>query len=531
MLTLSSALHRLATNYADRPAIIDAEGEFTWAEYVDRIARAASLLQSLGVKRGDRFGIICRNSFRNAELMYAGYWMGAVPVPANYRLAVVEIADIFRDAECRVVAVEDHFKSLLEAEPLRPWAESALWVDPPIAGLAGSDYETSLAAATASPMHQASEDDDAVLQYTGGTTGRSKGVRLTHRNVLINALQISSQVHPRCSDIFMHVCPMFHSGDLLATPFMLAGACHLYLADFSGNALFEAIEKYRVTFVIMVPGMITRVLQEADPGRYDLSSLRTLWYGGSSLTAEWIVKALEAFKVDEIVQCYGQTESAPAVSLLLTDEHLLAVESGDHEILSSAGRVLPGIEMRFVDPQGCEVTPGDAGEIVVRGPNVSPGYINQPDATAEAFRDGWYYTGDIGRRDARGYIYILDRKRDMVITGGENVYTSEVEIALSKHPEVLECAVTGIPDNTYGEALLAAIVPVPGATLTDQQLIAFCRDYIGGYKIPRRYVFLDSLPRSTLHKVLKYELRRLYDDTGHARAEQATPNNHSGTKN
>lgn len=512
MLTLTSALRRAANVYGHKLAIVDPEGRFTWAEFVDRVARAASVLQSLGVKRGDRFGIICRNGFRNAELMHAGYWMGAVPVPANYRLAPVEIADIFTDAGCDIVAVEDHFESLLGAEALKPWAGDPLWIAPPSAGIDGRRYEALLADAAPAPMHEAAEDDEAVLQYTGGTTGRSKGVRLSHRNVVSNGLQVASTVHPRSTDIFLHVCPMFHSGDLLATAFTLAGAAHVYLPEFSGDAVFAAIEKYRVTFVIMVPGMIVMALKGADIARYDLSSLRTLWYGGSPLAVEWIVKALDAFKVADIVQCYGQTESSPAVTLLLTADHLEGIETGNPEILGSAGRLLPCIDMRILDSEDREVAPGEPGEIVVRGPNVSRGYINRPEETAVAFRDGWYHTADIGRMDERGYIHILDRKRDMVITGGENVYSSEVEAALSKHPKVLECAVTGVPDETYGEALLAAIVTVGGETLAEEELIAHCRDLIGGYKIPRRYVFLDDLPRNTLHKVLKHQLRETYGE-------------------
>jgi|TARA_B100001971_G_scaffold153315_1_gene142577 long-chain acyl-CoA synthetase len=510
MLTLTSALCRAAATYRDKLAIIDPEGQFTWAEFVDRIARAASVLQSLGVERGDRFGIICRNSFRNAELMYAGYWMGAVPVPINYRLAPIEIADILTDAGCKTVAVELYFEALLGADALKPWAASPLWITPLATPIEGQSYEALLSAAVPVPVYAAAEDDEAVLQYTGGTTGRSKGVRLSHKNVISNGLQVASTVHPRSSDILLHVCPMFHSSDLLATAFTLAGAAHVYLPEFSGDGLFAAIEKHHVTFVIMVPGMVVMALKGADISRYDLSSLRALWYGGSPLAIEWIVKALDAFQVADIFQCYGQTEASPAATLLLTADHLEGVETGNREILGSAGRLLPGIDMRIVDSEDCEVAPGEPGEIVIRGPNVSRGYLNRPAETVAVFRDGWYYTGDIGRIDDRGYLHVFDRKQDMVITGGENVYSSEVEAALSKHPKVLECAVTGVPDEAYGEALLAAIVTGPGETVEEEELIAHCRDLIGGYKIPRRYVFLDELPRSTLHKVLKHELRNIY---------------------
>jgi acyl-CoA synthetase (AMP-forming)/AMP-acid ligase II len=510
MLTLTSALHRAAKVYGHKLAIIDPEGEYTWAEFVERVARAAGVLQSLGVKRGDRFGIISRNSFRNAEIMHAGYWMGAIPVPANHRLAAPEIAAIFVDAECKIIAVEDHFRSFIEHDALGPWASDPLWLSSGSVEIDGRCYEALLSEAEPAPMFEADEDDDAVLQYTGGTTGRPKGVRLTHKNIVLNGLQIASAVYPKTNDILLHVNPMFHSGDLLTTMFTLVGATHVFIPEFSGDNVFAAIEKYRITFAMLVPGMIIRSLQESDASRYDLSSLRTLWYGASSLSVEWILKAVKAFGVQEITQCYGQTESAPAVTILGSVDHFEAIESGNLEILSSAGRVLPGIDIRLVDAEGLEVELGQPGEIVLSGSNVSPGYVNRPEETAAAFRDGWFYTGDVGRMDERGYLYILDRKRDMVVTGGENVYSSEVEIVLSKHPGVIECAVTGVPDETFGEALLAGIVAAPGKKPTEDELITHCRDYIGGYKIPRRFIFLDNLPKSTLHKVLKHELSALY---------------------
>ncbi|MBT4933896.1 MAG: AMP-binding protein [Rhodospirillaceae bacterium] len=510
MLTLTSALHRASKVFGSEPAVIDPEGEYTWAEFVDRIARAASILQSLGVKRGERFGIISRNSFRKAEIMHAGYWMGAIPVPANHRLAPPEIAAIFEDAECRVIAVEDHFRSVLGHQALKAWAGDPIWLVPQTTEIDGNNYESLLATAVPAPMGAVDEDDDAVLQYTGGTTGRSKGVRLTHRNVITNALQIASAIHPKMGDVHLHINPMFHSGDLLTTMFTLVGATHVYVPEFSGPKLFEAIQKYRISFAMLIPGMIIKALQEADPTQYDLSSLQKIWYGGSSLSVEWILKTLDAFKNVQLVQCYGQTESAPAVTLLLPADHAEALETGNTEILSSAGRLLPGMTINIVDANGQDVALGQPGEIVLSGPNLSPGYVNRPEETAAVFRDDRFYSGDIGRMDERGYLYVLDRKVDMVVTGGENVYSSEVEIALSQHPDVLECAVTGVPDDTFGEALLAGIVAAPGKNPTEQELIAHCREFIGGFKIPRRYIFLDNLPKSTLHKVLKHELSALY---------------------
>jgi acyl-CoA synthetase (AMP-forming)/AMP-acid ligase II len=251
-------------------------------------------------------------------------------------------------------------------------------------------------------------------------------------------------------------------------------------------------------------------LQEPEFESYDLSSFRQLIYGSSPMAAEWIRRMLARFRNVEIVQGYGLTETSPILTVLHMAEHERAVATGALEILKSAGRQIPGVDMKLVDTEDREVAADEPGEVVVRGPNVTEGYLKRPDATQEAFRDGWFYTGDIGRMDSRGYLYVLDRKKDMIITGGENVYSSEVEAVLYQHPKVHECAVIGVPDETYGEALFAAVVPAPGATLTDKELIAHCRGKIGGYKIPRRYAFLDALPKSAMDKILKTELRRTY---------------------
>ena len=216
----------------------------------------------------------------------------------------------------------------------------------------------------------------------------------------------------------------------------------------------------------------------------------------------------------EFIQAYGLTETAPLLTMLTMADHLRALEGGSPELLKSGGRALAGVDLRILDFDGRELASGEAGEVVVRAPNVAKGYLKCPQATAEAFRGAWFHTGDIGRMDADGYLYLLDRRKDMIITGGENVYSLEVEAALYEHPGVQECAVVGVLDATYGEALLAAVVPAPGAALSDEVLIAHCRSRIGGYKIPRRYLFLEELPKSAMNKVLKHELRRRYGGQG-----------------
>jgi long-chain acyl-CoA synthetase len=510
MLTLGSVLSRTSLLFGERPAVLDTEAQYSWRQFVNRIARAADVLRSLGISPGQRFAILCHNSFRQAELMQAGYWLGAVPVPVNYRLAPPEIAYILDNAECSLLLVEHVFAQLLQAEELAPWANNRLCLGGQENQLPGPRYDELLRTAKPVSRYDAREDEDAVIIYTGGTTGRPKGVRLSHRNIVINAMQLGLVVRPRQDDVYLHVAPMFHSADFLANPFVLAGAAHVFLPRFSGRAVLQAIQQFRVTCTLLTPTMIILALQEKDFHSYDLSSLRQIMYGSSPMAVEWIHKAMQRFRGVEFIQSYGLTETAPILTTLGMAEHEQASSGGSNELLSSVGRPLVGVELKIEDEQGRQVATGMPGEVVVRAPNVAKGYLKRPQATAEAFRDNWFYSGDIGRMDERGYLYLLDRKKDMIITGGELVFSLEVESVLYQHPGVRECAVVGVPDETYGEALLAAVVPAQDISLTDDELIAFCRGRIGGYKIPRRYVFLDELPKSAMNKVLKTELRQRY---------------------
>jgi long-chain acyl-CoA synthetase len=305
---------------------------------------------------------------------------------------------------------------------------------------------------------------------------------------------------------------MFHSAELLANPYILAGAAQVYLPKFSASALLEAIETHGVTSTLLTPTMLIMTLEEPSFDRYDLSSLRQVIYGSSPMAAEWIEKALQRLDGVEFIQAYGLSETSPILTLLSMAEHQKAIETGVLDVLKSVGRPVPGVDLKIVDSSNTEVPTGEPGEIVVRGPNVARGYLKRPKETAEAFRGEWFYTGDIGHLDDHGLLYLLDRKKDMIITGGENVYSLEVEAILYQNPKVHECAVIGIPDERYGEALLAAIVPRPGERPAAEELIEHCRGRIGGYKIPRKYVFLDELPKSAMNKVLKHDLRRIYGE-------------------
>lgn len=514
MLTMRSALERAQRLYGANTAIIDAECRFTWSEHMDRVMRLAAVLQENGIGKGDRFGIICRNTWRHCELLHAGYWNGSIPVPVNYRLAPPEIRYILDDADVSQLFIEDTFLPLLESAEFAPWGETAICI--PGGPEADTKMRTSdalIGAAAPSEGHDSDEGEDAILLYTGGTTGRSKGVRLTHKNVFSNGQQCTAPMKINSADVYLHVAPMFHSADLLGTGYTQAGAAHAYLPVFSPENVLQAFQDYGVTSAMMAPTMIILTLQAPYFDTYDLSALDRVYYGSSPMAVEWIRRTMDAFPNANVQQGYGLTETSPILTTLDEDVHVAAMESGEYDILKAAGRPLVGIDMRIVDGAGNEVPLGADGEVVVRGPNVTVGYLNRPEENKAAFRDGWFHTGDIGKMDENGFMFLLDRKKDMIVTGGENVYSSEVEAALYQHENVHECAVVGVPDEKYGEALFAAIVPRPGTSLSNSEIIDHCRDLIGGYKIPRRMAFVEELPKSAMGKILKTEIRKIYGET------------------
>jgi long-chain acyl-CoA synthetase len=510
MLTMTSALDRAERQYGKRLAIADDEGDFTWAEHMGRVRSAAGMLSELGIKPGMRFGIISENSYRYMELVHAGYWSGAIPVPINHRLAPPEIRHILDDAEIECLFLGAEYLGLAEADDVVPWAERLVYVGAQLADCSYPQYEALLGAAESTGPAQMGDKELALLLYTGGTTGKSKGVRLSHKNLCANGMQVHMAMGVRTDDVFLHAAPMFHAADLLGTAFTLCGAAHAFLPVFSGQEALAALQKSEITVSFLAPTMIIMILQEADFDQYDLSKFRLIFYGSSPMAAEWVQRCIERFEGTEIQQGYGLTETSPILTTLDPIDHSEAVRTGNTDILRAAGRPVAGVDLRIVDDDGNPVPGGDPGEVAVRGPNVTNSYLNRPDVNETAFRDGWFFTGDFGRVDENGVLFLLDRKKDMVITGGENVYTSEVEAALYQHPDVHEAAVVGVPDNKFGEALFAVIVPAPGKTLTSKDIIEHCRGRIGGYKIPRQMDFIAEMPKSGMGKILKTELRDRY---------------------
>jgi len=505
--TLGQVLDANIAHHGNRPAIIAGQDRWTYGEFGARIYKLAEVLADLGLSRGDRYGIFAKNSAAFEELRWAGFVTGIVPVVINWRLAPPEIAHVLDDSACRIIFLDEAFTQVFGDPNLRQWQDRLQ----PLGAILEARIAAVRPAGTPAQAGDIYPDDDAMLFYTGGTTGRAKGVRLSHWNIISCGIAFGLGVGARPGDIFLHVAPMFHSADLLATAWFLGGAAHCYLADFSPAGFLEAIANNQASVTVTVPAMLMAVVSAPGLIDADTSSLRTLIFGASPMAFEWTERVAAAFPDADFLNCYGLTETAPDLTIFEARAFRTAIESGDRAgIVTSVGKPNALVDLRLMGPDGEAVEPGGVGELWARGPNIMKGYLNLPDETAAAISDGWLHTGDVARIDEDGYVYLLDRLKDLVITGGENVYSAEVEAALHRHAAVAEAAVIGVADGHLGETLFAVIVLRAGAEATPDALISHCRNLIGGFKIPRRYAFVDSLPKSALGKVLKADLRSQY---------------------
>jgi acyl-CoA synthetase (AMP-forming)/AMP-acid ligase II len=501
---LTQALHRAVQLRPNQPATIFGERTRTWAEHGERVARLAGALRDLGVSDGERVAILALNSDCYAELLSAVPWAGGVLNPVNTRWSVPEIVYSLDESGTEILFVDDAFvdaaPEIRERYPaLRTVVHTA--TQPAPDGMLGFEELISRAEPVADALRGG--DELAGLFYTGGTTGFPKGVMLSHANLITSALGAQST----CTFVIpggriLHVAPMFHLADLASLVAQsMVGGTHVILPAFDPAAVLDAIERYAITNVLLVPTMIQMIVDHPSVPDHDLSSLRTVVYGASPITESLLERAMKTFPRAEFVQAYGMTELAPLATILSGDDH----REGSH--LRSAGRAAAHSEIRIVDSDDVEVPRGQVGEVVVRGGHVMLGYWSKPDETAAALRGGWMHTGDAATMDEDGYIFMVDRIKDMIITGGENVYSAEVENAVAQHPSVAACAVIGVPDDEWGERVHAVIVLRPDADLTIEDLRAHTKELIASYKAPRSFEIADAFPVSGAGKVLKRELR------------------------
>ncbi|GLQ07490.1 long-chain-fatty-acid--CoA ligase [Sneathiella chinensis] len=512
-MQIAQVLERAVQIKRDQTATVFKGRRRTYAEFKDRVQRFAGGLRSLGIGDGERVAILALNSDRYLEFYYAVPWAGGVFVPVNTRLAAPEIAYWLNDSGSEILLVDDAFAAMVpELRKAVPGLETVIHCDDGPAPEGMMSYEGLIR--DHEPVADAGRggDDVAGLYYTGGTTGVSKGVMLSHRNLVVNALNGMPAFQFSEKSRWLHAAPMFHIADGSAVLGVTMGlGCHVFIPAFTPAATLSIIQGEGITCTILVPTMINLLVNDPTLPDHDLGSLENVLYGASPMPEAVIEKALSVLPGCGFTHAFGQTECAPLVSFTGPEFHVL---EGPHAgRYKSAGRAAYGVEMRILDEQGSEVPNGTVGEVCVRGDNVMLGYWNKPEQTAEAKRDGWMHTGDGGYLDDEGFLYIVDRVKDMIISGGENVYSAEVENALYQHPLVAECAVIGIPHEKWGEQVHAVIRLQDGKTATQNELIDHAHSLIAGFKCPRSIAFVtEPLPLSGAGKILKTELRKPYWD-------------------
>lgn len=505
---LTQALHRAEQQHPHRTAVRFGERQHTFHEFKQRVARLAGALQALGMQTGDRVAMLALNSDRYLEYQMAVPWGGGVLNPCNIRWSAAEIAYSLQDSGSTILLVDDTFAPMVkqlrqDAGTVREVVYCGDGAVPE--GMRG--YAQILAQATPVADAVRRGEDLAGIFYTGGTTGFPKGVMLSHTNLCSSGLSNLAEGLASPGGTYLHAAPMFHLADIgVGIAQWLQGNTHAIVPMFNPEAVLDALERFRVTDLMLVPTMIQMTVDHPAMAKpRDLSALRTIIYGASPIAEAVLDRAMAALPGVGFVQAYGMTELSPVATVNPARYH--TIEGRKLGKLRAAGRASYGAEVRIVDANDQELPRGTVGEVVVRGPNVMRGYWNKPEQTAEAIRGGWMHTGDGAWMDEDGFIFIADRLKDMIITGGENVYSGEVENAVAQHPAVAACAVIGIPSEQWGETVHAVVVLKPGQEATADTLIAHCKTLIAGYKCPRTVDLADALPISGAGKVLKTKLR------------------------
>lgn len=500
---LGQGLKRAVQTRPNATSTIFRDRRRTWRETADRVARLAGGLQRAGIGKGDRVAILALNSDRYFELLFAVPAAGGMTVPLNTRLAPPEIAYMLDDSGSTLLFTDAALAPSVQAlQGHRGQIREIFWLDdtPPPDGMRG--FESLLDAPPAEEF-EAQDNDVAGIYYTGGTTGVSKGVMLTHRNLVTNAANIIAAVGYHSDSSYLHAAPMFHLADGASTfAVTMLGGVHVFIPRFDPAAVIRAIAQEKISNTLLVPTMINALVNFPDLDKHDLSSLKMVPFGASPMPDAVLARAIEKLPGCQFLHVYGMTEAAPLATALEPSDMVVPGRS------RSCGKAALLCEIRIADADDNEAPPNTVGEVQVRGPNVMLGYWNKPEQTATALRGGWYHSGDGGTMDENGYLYIVDRLKDMIISGGENIYSAEVENAIITMAGVAEAAVIGIPDERWGEAVHAIVVPRPDHMLTEASVIAHCRDIIAHYKCPRSVeIRTTPLPLSGAGKVLKTELR------------------------
>jgi fatty-acyl-CoA synthase len=505
--------------FPGKTAVVCGEQRFTYAEFAERARRLAGALRDAGVTAGDRVAFLSLNCHRLLEAYYGVLEAGAVLLPLNIRLAASELAHILNDSGARVLFLQQEFVPLVESfRKSVPAMEKVFLLDSGSQApwLSPQNYEDMLAAATAHPSDILKFDENSLAElfYTSGTGADPKGVMLTHRNIYLHALSVCITFRTKADAVQLHTIPLFHAnGWGTAHSITLVGGRHIMLPRFTCTEVFCLIERERVDSLSLVPIMATALLNSPDRQKYDLSSVQWISIGGAASSPTLIRQMEQAFGC-ECFAGYGLTETAPVLSTARMKPGVQLDGDGRYDAAAMTGYAIPGVELRVVDHNEEDI-PRDGrtmGEIIARGDGVMQGYWQQPAETAHVMRGGWFHTGDMATVNESGSILIVDRMKDIIVSGGENISSLEVEKVILAHPGVYEAAVIAIPDEKWGEVPQALVIVKPGSSLTQAELLEFCRSRIAHYKCPRSIEFVDTLPKTATGKILKKNLRQVYRD-------------------
>ena len=509
-MQVTMGLRRAALIRGRETGVLDGTVRRTWREVQDRVARLAGALQRHGLRPGDRVAVLMLNGHRYLEIYYAVPWAGAIVMPLNIRLSPLEVLAQVTDGEPTFVVVDDTFvRVTANLGNQMASVRAVIHAGDGDAPEGTLSYETLVAEGPSIGDANIAGDEVYGLFYTGGTTAAAKGVMLTHTNITVNAYNIALLVGYGPRDIYLHAAPMFHLADSANTfAVTMTAAAHAFIPSFDPPKWASAVEGYRVTTALLVPTMINAIVNWPGLAAHDLRSLRHVLYGASPISKALLAAAQDKLRC-ELQQGYGMTELSPVITMLPPDDHIL--EGPTSHRIKAAGVPVPSADVVVLNEHDEPVPRGGIGEICAGGPLVMKGYWRKPEETARTLRGGYLHTGDLGYMDEDGYVYLVDRAKDMIISGGENVYSVEVEAALYSHPAVLEAAVFGIPDERYGEQVHAAVVLKQGHTARPDDLVAHCHQAIAGYKCPKTItIHAEPLPKSGAGKILKRELRAKY---------------------
>ena len=504
--TLKAATHSVP----NQTAFVYENGQLTYAQLLDRAGKVSGWLHEQGVQKDDKIGCIFKNGMAFVELYFGVSVNGAVFVPINFRLTASEMQYILNNADVKILFIEEEYIEIArEIVPLLPKIEKVIVVDAPNDIELDSNwllYENIFNAEPYFRETDFTDDDDHMIIYTSGTTGKPKGAVLSHKNCYMNSLNSLYHSPPKRGVKSLLVTPLFHISGLcfLSQNCITEGTIYIH-RDFNPVNILQTIEAQKINSIVLVPTMWNFLFQVPNIEDYDVSSIVKCGVGGAICPLELKKKILQVFENGGIHEAFGQTEMSPSTTYLIGEDAL-------HKT-ASVGKPSINVRVRIVDENMNDVPQGEVGEIIYRGPTMMKRYYNNPQATEEAFKGGWFHSGDLVRMDEEGYIYVVDRKKDMIISGGENIYPKELEEVLYTHPDILEAAVIGVPDPNWGENVKAFIVMKPGKQLTEQEVVGYCQQHISSYKKPRIVEFIDILPRNASGKILKTVLRNVETPT------------------